>query len=219
MVSRAERYDLLAGLLDYPEERDYVERLDRCASALRKGYADAAEELRPLRDLVAGMSPEEVQELYTRTFDINPVCTLEVGWHIYGEDYARGALLVKMRQELRRHELPESKELPDHLTHVLVLLGRLDGEEADELTSRYLLPGMEKMLSGMGESASPYRAVLETVSKVVRSDHDVEAVAPRERRGDPPGWKGQLQVFGAQGCAAAGCGPGGAKRSGEERKP
>ena len=39
--------------------------------------------------------PEQIQELYTRTFDINPVCTLEIGWHIFGEDYARGALLVK----------------------------------------------------------------------------------------------------------------------------
>jgi hypothetical protein len=35
---------------------------------------------------------------------------------------------------------------------------------------------------------------------VVKQDHDVEAVAPRERKGDPPGWNSQLPVFGNQGC-------------------
>jgi nitrate reductase molybdenum cofactor assembly chaperone len=201
MVSRAERYDLLAGLLDYPEDGGYEGRFLHCAAALRGEYADEAELLRPLCDLLAGMTLEQAQELYTRTFDINPVCTLEVGWHIYGEDYARGAFLVKMRQELRDKNLPESRELPDHLTHVLALLGRLAGEEADELVARYLVPAADKMLAGMSKNGSPYEAVLETVVKVARKDHDVEAVAPRERRGDPPGFKSQLPVFGTRGCS------------------
>ena len=109
--------------------------------------------------------------------------------------------LVKMRQELRDKNLPESTELPDHLTHVLALLGRLTGEEADELVARYLLPGMDKMLAGMRKKGSSYEAVLETVMKVARKDHDVESVAPRERRGDPPGFKSQLPVFGTRGCS------------------
>jgi len=136
MVSRSQRYDLLARLLDYPEEGGYAVDVAHCIDALEDGYPEAAAMLCPLQEHVAGMSDEEVQELYTRTFDINAVCTLEVGWHIYGEDYARGAFLVKMRQELRDRELPESGELPDHLTHVLILLGRLEGEQADELAAR-----------------------------------------------------------------------------------
>jgi len=201
MVSRAERYDLLAALLGYPEDSGYEGRFLRCASALQGEYADAAELLGPLSGLIAEMTLAEAQELYTRTFDINPVCTLEIGWHIYGEDYARGAFLVKMRQELRDKNLPESTELPDHLTHVLALLGRLTGEEADELVARYLLPGMDKMLAGMRKNGSSYEAVIETVMKVARKDHDVESVAPRERRGDPPGFKSQLPVFGTRGCS------------------
>ncbi len=42
------------------------------------------------------------EELYTRTFDLNPVCALEIGWHLFGEDYERGAFLVRMRDQLRR---------------------------------------------------------------------------------------------------------------------
>jgi nitrate reductase assembly molybdenum cofactor insertion protein NarJ len=171
---------------------------------LEDGYAEAAALLQPLHDHVRAMSNEEVQELYTRTFDINAVCTLEIGWHIYGEDYARGALLVKLREQLRLVNVPESCELPDHLTHVLLLMGRLNGEEADELASRYLLPGLDKMAEGMAKGEHAYRALIETVSKVVRTDHDVQVVVPRKQRGTPPDSKNSLPVFGAQRCGSGG---------------
>jgi len=202
MVARSQRYDMLARLLDYPEEGGYAELLARSIDLLEDGYAEAAALLRPLHDHVHKMDRGEVQELFTRTFDINAVCTLEIGWHIYGEDYARGALLVKLREQLRLMNVPESCELPDHLTHVLLLIGRMAGEEADELAARYLLPGLDKMLEGMAEGQPPYRALIEAVSKVVRTDHDVKVVVPREKRGDPPDWKNQLPVFGAQGCGS-----------------
>jgi len=199
MIPRARRYDLLAALFDYPDG-DWVAGLSRCGVELEDGYSAPAALLQPLRDRVRDMSTEQIQEMFTRTFDINPVCTLEIGWHVYGEDYARGALLVKMRQMLREMNLPESNELPDHLTHVLILLGRLAGEDADELASRYLLPGLDKMLAGFEDEENPYRAVLEAVAKIVRMDHDVEAVVPRQRRGDPPGWGSGLPMIGSQGC-------------------
>jgi nitrate reductase assembly molybdenum cofactor insertion protein NarJ len=202
MVARSQRYDMLARLLDYPEEGGYAELLARSIDLLEDGYAEAAALLRPLHDHVHKMNRGEVQELYTRTFDINAVCTLEIGWHIYGEDYARGALLVKLREQLRLMNVPESCELPDHLTHVLLLIGRMAGEEADELAARYLLPGLDKMLEGMAEGQPPYRALIEAVSKVVRTDHDVKVVVPREQRGDPPDWKNRLPVFGTQGCGS-----------------
>jgi nitrate reductase delta subunit len=187
-------------MFEYPRRGDYGALLTRCIDALRHDCPAAIDSLAPLRDHVATMSLEQVQELYTRTFDINPVCTLEIGWHIYGEDYARGALLVKLREQLRRMNIPESCELPDHLTHVLLLIGRMTGEDADELAARYLLPGLDKMLEGLVDGEHAYRALIETVSKVVRTDHDVEVVAPREQRSAPPDWKNRLPMFGAQGC-------------------
>jgi len=39
------------------------------------------------------------------TFDINPACALEVGWHLFGEDYMRGQFLVRMREELSKYEI------------------------------------------------------------------------------------------------------------------
>jgi nitrate reductase delta subunit len=206
MVNSPQRYDRLAVLLNYPDEGDFAAELGDCIAALEPSHPAAAEQLTPLRDRVRDMTLEEVQEMYTRTFDINPVCSLEVGWHIYGEDYARGALLVKMREQLREMNLPESVELPDHLTHVLALLGRLDGEAGDDFAGRYVLPALEKMIAGLQSPETPYLALLRAVEAVVKQDHPVEILPPRERKSDPPGLNNPLPIYGQQGCS-------------EERKP
>jgi nitrate reductase delta subunit len=156
-----------------------------------------------LLELTRRSSLEEVQEIYTRTFDINPVCTLEVGWHIYGEDYARGAFLVKMRELLRENGVPESQELPDHLTHVLLILGLLEGAIADDLAARYVLPALNKMLTAMADSETPYKVILEAADQMVRQDHNVEMITPRQHRGEPPGWGAPLPVYGNQGRSGA----------------
>ena len=201
MVDRTPAYALLAGFLDYPDER-YLDRVESYAGILDEcgeGDGTVARLATDFKAAVGPMSIESIQELYTRTFDINPVCTLEVGWHVYGEDYARGEFLVKMKQLLREHNLPESKELPDHLTHVLAILAQLDGEEADFLASRYLLPALAKMLDGFTDEDNPYRKVLEAIVASVKSHHDVEAVLPRGRRGDPPGSTHRLPIVGNPG--------------------
>ncbi len=179
-------YAILSTLLDYPDD-GYVGRTAACVRMLDERRDGVAPLMKPFGDTIGSMTTEEVQELYTRTFDINPVCTLEVGWHIYGEDYARGEFLVKMRQMLREHTLPESSELPDHLTHALALLARLDGKDADEMAARYVLPALKKMLDGMADIDNPYKAVLDAIVKSIRNHHDVEIVSPREPRGEPPG--------------------------------
>jgi nitrate reductase delta subunit len=188
-------YAILSPLLDYPDD-GYIARTGDCGRMLDERHDVVAPLVKPFADTIGKMTTEEVQELYTRTFDINPVCTLEVGWHVYGEDYARGEFLVKMRQMLREHALPESTELPDHLTHALALLARLDGEDADELAARYVLPALKKMLDGMADLDNPYKAVLDAIVKSVTSHHDVELVPTRQRRGDPPGSTIRIPVLG-----------------------
>jgi nitrate reductase delta subunit len=58
------------------------------------------------------MGVTDLEEFYTRTFDINPVSALEIGWHLYGEQYERGAFLVKMRELSRTLGVEESTSLP-----------------------------------------------------------------------------------------------------------
>ena len=58
------------------------------------------------------MTGEQLGDAYR---DINPECTLEVGWQLYGEDYNRGAFLVRMRAWMRSVGVEERGELPADL--------------------------------------------------------------------------------------------------------
>ena len=163
-------YDQLAALLEYPGA-DYLERVVRCTQALGETQPEAAVLLAGFEEQVGDLSTEDLQALFTSTFDLDPVCTLEVGWHLFGEQYERGVFLVKMRQQLRRFALAESTELPDHLTHVLAVLGRMEAEEAGEFAAACVHPALDKMRAGLGGKSNPFENVLEAIARVLESRH------------------------------------------------
>lgn len=150
----------LAHLLRYPEEecRQHLEQLN---SELTE-QQEVEENLEPFRTFVTGRPFTEWEELFTRTFDMNPPSCLEVGWHLYGEDYKRGEFLVNMRQALAQYHLPESEELPDHMSHCLQLLARMEPEEAPVFVDKYLLPALEKILKGL-KPENPFMGLLEVL--------------------------------------------------------
>jgi nitrate reductase delta subunit len=113
------------------------------------------------------MSKEDLQELFTRTFDLNPVCALEVGWHLFGEEYERGAFLVRMRQALRAHGIAEGGELPDHLASMLLLVTKLDADDSDVLVANALVPAVVKMLEPLEKSESPFLPLVKAIRRML----------------------------------------------------
>jgi nitrate reductase delta subunit len=155
--------ELLGRMLRYPDEH-YALHLAELSARLEEEGPEVACLIRDFADRIRNLTAENLQELYTRTFDLNPVCALEVGWQLYGEEYTRGSFLVFMRDALRRHGIPEETELPDHLAYVLTLLDRLDGNDATELTKGAVLPAIDKMLQGLTGKNNPFESVLRAVS-------------------------------------------------------
>ena len=161
-------YDFLADLLRYPGE-DYPQRTARCAQALAAKERNAASLLTEFSLRTGELTTEGLQELFTQTFDLDPPCSLEVGWHLFGENYERGAFLVRMRQQMRRFALEESSELPDHLTHVLGVLGRMEPEEAGEFAAACVFPALDKMRAGLAGKNNPFENVLEAIVRLLES--------------------------------------------------
>jgi nitrate reductase assembly molybdenum cofactor insertion protein NarJ len=122
------------------------------------------------------------QESYVQTFEFNPACTLEIGWHLFGENYERGEFLVRMREQLRRYGIPESTELPDHLTHLLVLIDGLEHGEAAELAGQFLLPALTKILDAIKDN--PYRSLIAAIQAKLETDFP-----------DAPRCPAQLPIF------------------------
>lgn len=169
MSERQHTFELFAQLLSYPDGG-----LDSGFRVLDSGSDPQSvfnNHLYAFFSSTDGLLPADLEELYTRTFDINPITSLEIGWHLYGEAYERGAFLVTMRELLREHGIPESTELPDHLVHVLQLLGRMDDAERDAFTSMFLFPALKRMLEGFEKQSTPYEHVLRALLLFLEQRH------------------------------------------------
>ncbi|MCB1021555.1 MAG: molecular chaperone TorD family protein [Acidobacteria bacterium] len=147
-------------MLRYPGS-DYSDHLDE-ASRLAAG-TPCGEALERFRAETEPFSLGSLQELYTRTFDLSPLCALEVGWRLYGEDYARGSFLAYLRPILLEHGIAERGELPDHLANVLPAIARLAPEKAEELRAEAALPAVEQMLQAFAGKSNPYGDLLRAV--------------------------------------------------------
>jgi nitrate reductase assembly molybdenum cofactor insertion protein NarJ len=73
-----------------------------------------------------------------------------------------------MREQLRRYGIPESTELPDHLTHVLVLIDRMEHEEAAELAGQFLLPALAKVQDALKDN--PYGSLIAAIRTKLETD-------------------------------------------------
>lgn len=159
-------HELLAKLFSYPAD-DYRHQIERCRDAVAETGLGAASHLTKFLGQVGGLGTESLQELFTQTFDLNPVCVLEVGWQLYGDEYRRGEFLVRMRQSLHEHSLQPSTELPDHLTVILRLLPSLEPEEAEILVAEFVLPAMDKMLAGLEGKRCAFEDLLRAAREFV----------------------------------------------------
>jgi nitrate reductase delta subunit len=134
----------VAELLRYPEQR------------LARGSDDLPDVVQ-FFDEIERVDPEGMEELYTRTFDLNPVATLELGWHLWGEQYERGRFLADLRAVQEELGVDAGTELPDHLTAVLSTLARL---EAPESLAEKVSPALAKIAAPLEEQGNPYRHLI-----------------------------------------------------------
>jgi nitrate reductase molybdenum cofactor assembly chaperone NarJ/NarW len=159
--------DALAFLLEYPSA-DSAAEARRAADRASHREPAVAGILERLADFIEG-DPRRAEERYTRLFDLSPACPLYAGYHLFGEDYSRGALLAGLQGELRRVDVDPGTELPDYLPTLLRLLGRLeDADERDLLVTSLILPSLEKMISGLAQAEDePYADLVRVLPDVV----------------------------------------------------
>lgn len=166
-----DNYNKLADLLEYPAS-NWDSKTAACADN------DALTEF---RSGIEALSLADLQELYTRTFDLNPVCALEVGYHLFGENYKRGEFLANLRETEAPFDLGQEYQLPDYLPVLLRLLTKLDDEELrSSLISHCLVPAIEKMMLSFKDTENPYRYLLKAVRTTLQSEAGYVATeAPR----------------------------------------
>ena len=145
-MSKLVHYQSLAGLFDYPDAL-FPERVRRALDVVATHYPAAADDVKcfdsllPVDDLIA------MQELYTRTFDVQAITTLDLGYVLFGDDYKRGELLANLNREHTHKHNDCGSELADHLPNVLRLIPLIEDDELlTELVQEIVAPAVSQMI-------------------------------------------------------------------------
>ncbi len=156
----------LARVLSYPDQHT-AQAAELLFIVLQGEIQEAADDMSKFGVFLEQSEPWQLEEVFTSTFDVNPACALEVGWHLFGEEYARGMFLVRMREEMRKYGIPENTELTDHLSHVLAVVAAMPEEEAENFVQACVHPAVVKMNAALEEKDTPYRFAISCLAKVI----------------------------------------------------
>ncbi len=166
-------FDLFSDLLAYPTPA-MLGQTQECLAQLQELHPDAASALEKFHHVLQQHPLEKMEELYTVTFDMQPVCYPYLGYHLFGESYKRGAFMAQLNEAYHAFDYSAGQELPDHLSIVLRFLG-LDaanrgGDFCQALLNEGLIPALGKMLQAFGrQSENPYFGLLSALHLVLVS--------------------------------------------------
>jgi len=150
-----------ADILEYPADAWHGE-LKRLNESLQ-GSGIAVDHFARFHARTYGMPLVELQELYAQSFDLNPNCALEIGYHLFGEDYKRGAFLANLREAQLDLDLGQEQQLPDYLPVLLRMLIELkDDELRGSLAGHCIVPGIRKII-GAFKDDNPFVDLLKAV--------------------------------------------------------
>lgn len=167
-------WTLLAEAMRYPRA-GHLERLEQGAAALQD---QAPAPLRRFLARIQALSLSEWEELYTRTFDLNPTSAPYVGFQIWGETYQRGEFLSQLNRELQHHQVATDGELSDHLVPVLRYLGTASQPHPALLEA--FGPAVERMRKTLeqNERKNPYVMLLKAIQHAWQQASEFKEARP-----------------------------------------
>ena len=139
-------YQILAHLFEYPDS-GFKKKVSEVRALLHEHYPETKKNI----DQFYNFLPEDLEsleELFTRSFDVQSVTTLDVGYILFGDDYKRGELLSNLNREHAKYANNCGSELADHLPNLLRLISKLDDEDlVNDMVQEILAPALKKMMA------------------------------------------------------------------------
>jgi len=144
---RLSHYHALADLFAYPDA-EFPLGAKAAKHTIDDQYPAAAKAVERFLELLPASDVVAMQELYIRSFDVQAMTTLDIGYVLFGDDYKRGELLANLNREHLEADNECGNELADHLPNLLRLLPKLQDEAlVEELAESVLAPALKAMIS------------------------------------------------------------------------
>ncbi len=139
-------YKNISKIFDYPDD-NYYNNVIEAINVISDKYPDAVKELRNFLELLPTKT-SDLQEIFMKSFEVQAVTSLDVGYVLFGDDYRRGAVLAKLSEEHTKTSNNCGQELADCLPNLLRLVPKIkDFETTFELVTMLIAPAVEKMMN------------------------------------------------------------------------
>ena len=150
-VGRQELSGAFVELLSYPFDSP-LPAARSCAAIAAEASSEAGRLVEAFVSLAESAELGELQEAYTRTFDLDtllraePTCHPYVGHYLFEETHKRGAFILGLRKRFREQGFENESDLADHLVVLLRFLAVCSDETAsDELVDDAILPALRRI--------------------------------------------------------------------------
>ena len=146
-------YNKISNLFVFPQHENYVSNVKNVQQYLNDILPDIGKMLQPFTDVIGSVSKHDLEDLYLRTFEVQSITTLDIGYVVFGDDYKRGELLVNLNKEHQTYGIDCGDELADNLANVLKLINVIDDPDLlNDLVNKIIAPALTKMIEGFGEN-------------------------------------------------------------------
>jgi len=169
-------YKLFANLFRYPDEK-LLPQATSFLQLVRQQMPEQADKLAAFVQTIKNSNTRQLQEYFLKTFDVQAVCYLDIGYTMFGEDYKRAQLLVNLQNEHKAAGVDCGNELADHLPNVLTLLAQTNNQDfAEELGFIITMPAVRFMLIKFNETDNYYKDLLEVLLETLQHDFPGEGL-------------------------------------------
>ncbi len=164
-MNSLKHYEIFSRLFEYPGE-NFKKDATAAKVVFEKIYPDILPLIKDFLDFVLEKPLQTLEELYTRTFDVQSLTTLDLGYVLFGDDYKRGDLLANLSAEHHKANNDCGFELPDNLANLLRLLPHLEDDELRyELVTDLMLPALKKIINDFNVES------IELKNKIYKKQH------------------------------------------------
>ncbi len=161
---------LLGQLLEYPQE-GYLEQVKTARRFIKGHFPQQDKSMKEFEKLVCVKEISDLEELFTRTFDLAPICCPYISAHLYGdESYDRGGFMAKLNSRYEEHGFDLKGEMPDHLGAILRFAPNFADEEFNELIAFCLRAPIKEMTGSLEGGENCYFYLLETINQLLGVD-------------------------------------------------
>ncbi|NOR75126.1 MAG: hypothetical protein GQ525_08190 [Draconibacterium sp.] len=165
-------YKYIADLFRYPTV-ETLKSIQRVSDYLAEKDIVLAVKFKSFVEFHSNKTLTDLEEQYIRTFDVQAICHLDIGYIIFGDDSKRGRFLYHMKEEQENAGNDCGKDLADFLPNILTLLAKTDNRDlAEELSVSILLPALGSINQKLENENNIFNIPVEILISLLKMDFD-----------------------------------------------